>query len=197
MLINILHDIQTRITILKFLISMAGAVSYDRIQKILISCLILLSYSCVSLPFNYQLLSSTILPSLCFQSPHSCGSSSKLHTQFSCGQIHFPLLSSIASSQPQLPAPYTPSQPSQFFNLFFPNSQPLIDLPIGTVASHHFPFPLFLCLFCWSIRVGEEEQEMKTGDSLSPCQVAMWRHGAVRCRWWGLKSAEHMKSWEH
>lgn len=85
------------------------------------------------------------------------------------------------------PASYTPSQPSQFFNPFFSSSQPLIDLPIGTVASHHFPFPLLLCLFCWSIRVGEEEQEMKMGDSLSPCQVAMWRHGAVRCRWWGLK----------
>lgn len=31
-------------------------------------------------------------------------------------------------------------------------------------------------------------REMKTGDSLSPCLVAMWRrHGAVRCRWWGIK----------
>lgn len=105
----------------------------------------------------------------------------------SCGQIHFPLFSCISPNHPKLPPPYTPSQPSQLFNPFFPNSQPLIDLPIGTVASHHFPFPLLLCLFCWSIRVGEEEQEMKMGDSLSPCQVAVGRHGAVRCRWWGLE----------
>lgn len=137
------------------------------------------------------------MPSLCFQSPHSCGSSSLLHTQSSCGQMLFPFLSYISPSHPQIPPPYTPSQPSQLFNPFFPNSQPLFDLPIGSVASHHFPFPLFLCLFYWSLWVGEEEREMKMGDSLSPYQVAVWGHRLCSAGGGGWKSAKHMRSWEH
>lgn len=91
-----------------------------------------------------------------------------------------PLLSCTSPSVPQLPAPYTPAQPSQNFNPFFPHCQPLIDLPNETTASHHFPFPLLLRLFCWSIRVGEEEWEMRVGDRLSPCQVAVQRRRGVR-----------------
>lgn len=142
-------------------------------STLLFLCLLLLKLSVITI--NH--LAFTMLPK----------SHSLLHTQSSCGQIHFPLFSCISPSHPKLPPPYTPSQPSQLFNPFFPNSQPLIDLPIGTVASHHFPFPLLLCLFCWSIRVGEEEREMRMGDSLSPCQVAVWRHRAVWCWRWGLK----------
>lgn len=180
---NIWHDIQARITTLKYLSKVAGSVPYrTRSRKILVSSLVMLTCPCVSFPYIIC-YSSIILFVLCFQSPHSCGSSSPL-----C----FPILLRLNpllhfSKRPSAPSYLHTSSGQPVFNAFFPHSQPLIDLPKATTASHHFPFPLLLRLFCWSIQVGEEEWEMKVGDSLSPCQVAVQRHRIVQCSWWGLK----------
>lgn len=139
--------------------------------------LTLLPFPSVSFTVNYQ-LSSIILLSLCFQGPHSCDNSLLLWPN--------PLPPPLSHSSKFLSIRCSLST-RQLFNPFFPHSQPLIDLLKATTASHHFPFPLFLLLFCWSVLVGEEEWEMKVGDSLSPCQVAAQRHRVVQRSWRGLK----------
>lgn len=167
---------------LKYLSRVTGS------RKILVSCLILLILPLYLLPLKLSViiinyLASTIFPKppfLWFLLPTA------LPDVPAAGSSP-PLLSCTSPSLPQLCAPYIPPQSSQFFNPFFRHSQPLIDLPKATTASHHFLFPLLLHLFCWSIRVGEDKREMKVGDSLSPCQVAAQRHRGVRHSWQGLK----------
>lgn len=186
--INSLHDIQARIATLKYLSRMTGTIPHRTgSKKILVSSLILLPYPSISFPITYQWLPSIILLSVCFQRPRSCGSSPLLHPPILLWPDLLPTPLLHFSKCPSVPcSPHTLSPASSLIHSF-PHSQPLIDLPKATTASHHFPFPLLPRLFCWSIRVGEEEREMRAGDSLSPCQVAALRHRGVQHSWPGLE----------
>lgn len=112
---------------------------------------------------NY--LASTMLPK-----PRSCGSSSSLHSPTLLWPDPLPLPLQVFLSS-LLPT-HHPS-PATSLILSFPTLSLWLTFLKQPPPSHHFPFSLLLLhLFCWSTRVGEEEQEMMVGDSLSPCQVA-------------------------